>query len=64
MTNKEVKKLVKKLEAQGFTCKTAKTNHIKVYDGKRLITTLPSTPSDVRALKNAVKILAKAGFKN
>lgn len=62
MTQKEVKKLVKKLETQGFTCKTAKTNHIKVYDGERLITTLPSTPSDVRALKNAVRILAKAGF--
>ncbi|MEW6880772.1 hypothetical protein QEV68_04265 [Trueperella pyogenes] len=64
MPNKEVKELVKKLESQGFTCETTRKNHIKVRANGRLITTLPSTPSDNRALKNAIRLLAKAGFKN
>lgn len=62
MTAKEVKKLVKALEAQGFEVKIGKTNHPKVYRDGKLITTLPSTPSDWRSLKNALALLKRAGF--
>lgn len=34
------------------------------FNGNQLITTLPSTPSDVRSSTNAIKLLAKAGFVN
>ena len=37
--------------------------HWKVYRGRRLITTLPNTPSDIRSVRNCISELGKAGFK-
>lgn len=55
--------LIRELQAQGFTTRTTKRGHILVYapDG-RMISTLPSTPSDHRSMKNAIATLRRAGF--
>lgn len=63
--NRDVKDLVRELEAQGFEVRRSKKNHLKVYglDG-RLVTTLPATPSDHRWKRNALSVLRKAGFRS
>ncbi|OPC84199.1 hypothetical protein B4N89_27645 [Embleya scabrispora] len=62
MGNKEIKNLIKALEAQGFTVVQSKSNHYKVYKGGRLIATLPATPSDRRSLLNCIAVLRRAGY--
>ncbi|MFE3202207.1 type II toxin-antitoxin system HicA family toxin [Embleya sp. NPDC059237] len=62
MSAKDIKKLIKALEAQGFTVVRTKGNHYKVYKGGRLITTLPFTPSDHRSILNCIAVLRRAGF--
>lgn len=61
--NKEVRKLTKELERQGFEVRRAKSNHLKVYKDGRYIATMPSTPSDQRSLKNATALLRRHGFR-
>lgn len=61
--NKDTKKLVKQLEAQGFTVKTTKRQHLMVSRDGRPITTLAGTPSDWRSLRNGLAALKRAGFK-
>lgn len=55
--------LLRELDRQGFSRRMTKRGHHLVYtpDG-RVITTLPSTPSDPRSMKNAVAVLRRAGF--
>ncbi|MEV4454441.1 type II toxin-antitoxin system HicA family toxin [Microbispora sp. NPDC049633] len=62
MANKEVKNLVKELEAQGFEVTRAKGNHLKVYLDGKLITAMASTPSDIRSLANSIAFLRRNGF--
>ncbi|MFF4205563.1 hypothetical protein ACFYZ8_33500 [Streptomyces sp. NPDC001668] len=63
--NKEVQKLKKELEQQGFTVKQSKgTNHYHVFKGKKFVTGMPCTPSDSHALKNAKAYCRKAGFQD
>lgn len=57
--NKEVRELLQKLKP-GFRYEMG-GEHIKVYDGNRLITTVPNTPSDHRSLKNARAKLRREG---
>jgi hypothetical protein len=55
--------LLRELEAQGFTWRTTKRNHILIYAPQgHVVTTLPSTPSDHRSMKNAIAGLRRAGF--
>lgn len=55
--------LLRELVNQGFTCRTTKRGHFLVYDPTgRVVTTLPSTPSDHRSMKNAIAVLRRAGF--
>lgn len=61
--DKTLKKLVKELEAQGFTVRTTKRQHLMVSRNGRPITTLAGTPSDWRSLKNGLAALKRAGFK-
>ncbi|MBE6483687.1 MAG: type II toxin-antitoxin system HicA family toxin [Actinomycetaceae bacterium] len=61
--DKEVRKLVKELEAAGFTTERTSRGHVKVYRDGTLITTLPGTPSSSRSLKNAMAYLRRAGFR-
>lgn len=59
----EVKELLKKLEEQGFIVEKTKKNHYKVFKDKRLVATLPCTPSDWRSLRNCIAVLKKAGYR-
>jgi len=61
--NKDLKKLVAKLDAQGFTTKVTRKGHITVYKGQEWITTMSGTPSDRRSGKNSLARLKNAGFR-
>jgi hypothetical protein len=60
--NREIKALVAKLEAQGWRIEDG-GKHIKAYppDRTKPIVTLARTPSDYRAIKNAVSQLRRSG---
>jgi len=60
----DLNKILRELVKQGFAYRTTSGSHylIKGPDG-RTVTTLPSTPSDARSLKNAIAVLRRAGFK-
>lgn len=59
----KMRDLIRELEAQGFTWRTTARHHILVYspDGN-VVTTMPSTPSDHRSMKNCLSQLRRAGF--
>lgn len=60
--NKELKQLIAKLEAQGWTIKTG-GGHIKALAPNKAdgMVTFGSTPSDYRAMKNTVAELRRHG---
>lgn len=60
--NKDLKKIKKALEAQGFECVTTKGNHLLVLKRGQRITTFASTPSDLRSWKNSLAKAKRAGF--
>lgn len=61
--NKDLRNLIKALEAQGFTVEIGKKNpHPIVRKGGRRVATLSSTPSDARSWKNDLADLRRAGF--
>ncbi|WP_331750851.1 type II toxin-antitoxin system HicA family toxin (plasmid) [Streptomyces globisporus] len=62
MANKEVSKLIKAIEKQGFTVRRTAKGHHMVLKDKTPVTLLPGTPSDHRSLKNALAYLKQAGF--
>lgn len=59
--NKDIKQLIVKLEKQGLELRRSGTTHWKVYRDGRLLTTLPSTPSDRRSLLNKRAELKRQG---
>ncbi|WAB09248.1 HicA-like toxin [Gordonia phage LittleMunchkin] len=62
-SNKEIKDLIKQVQAAGAEVRTTKRNpHYKVYLGGRLIGTIPSTPSDWRGIKNSRAQLRRNGL--
>lgn len=62
MPTKEVKKLIKRLEKAGLECRTTRKNHIRVYLDGKVITTLSSTPSDSRTIRNALSQIKAHGI--
>jgi predicted RNA binding protein YcfA (HicA-like mRNA interferase family) len=62
MGNKEITSLLRDLDAQGFTTKRTKRGHYQVTKDSVYVTTLPGTPSDWRALANAIAAARRAGF--
>ncbi|NNG20478.1 hypothetical protein HJ590_13065 [Naumannella sp. ID2617S] len=60
--DKDMKKLVKALEKQGFTCSLTTKGHVAVYRGGVLVATFSGTASDWRSMKNALAPLRRAGF--
>lgn len=54
--------LLRELDRQGFTRIRGGSGHWKVSKRGRLITTVPSTPSDGHSLKNCISVLRKNGF--
>ena len=61
--NKDLRKIAKALKAQGFETEMTKRGHLMVYRDGHLVTTFSGTASDWRALKNALAVLKRAGFK-
>lgn len=63
MAGKDLKKLIKALEEQGFEVETGKRNpHPIVRKDGRKVATLASTPSDHRSWMNGIAALRRAGF--
>ncbi len=61
--DKELRAIVKALEAQGFAVKMTKRQHIVVTRDGELIATFSGTPSDWRSIRNALAPLRRAGFR-
>jgi hypothetical protein len=62
--NKELRKLLKEVEAQGFTWTITSRQHVFVRDAEgRPVTTIGGTISDHRGLRNAISDLKRAGFR-
>lgn len=61
-SDKSIRRLIAEIEAAGGRVTRAKSGHWKVYVGSRLVTSLPSTPSDWRGLLNARANLRRRGI--
>lgn len=61
--NKDLRKLLKAVEDQGFTARRTSGGHwqIRGTDG-RVVAVIAGTPSDVRSWKNTIADLRRAGF--
>lgn len=61
---KDLRKLTKALEEQGFTVRVSRRGHILVFNADGLVATFSGTPSDWRSLKNSMAALKRAGFRS
>lgn len=60
--DKDLKKIVKALEAQGFVIEVTKKQHIMVFRDGRAVATFSGTASDFRSMRNSIADARKAGF--
>lgn len=60
--HKDLKKIVKALEAQGFETAVTRRGHLLVIRDGRVVTTFSGTPGDGRSWKNALSFAKRAGF--
>lgn len=60
--DKEMRKIAKALERQGFTVKVTKRGHISVSKDGRFVVVFAGKPSDWRAMRNAIAAARRAGF--
>lgn len=60
--NKELRKLSKALEDQGFETQTTERGHLRVFLDGVWISTFAGTPSDRRAFRNSLAPLKRVGF--
>lgn len=61
--DKDLRKIIKALEAQGFETEMTKKGHIVVTRDGELIATFSGTPSDFRSIRNSLAPLKRAGFR-
>lgn len=61
--HKDLRKMVKALEAQGFTVLVTAKQHVMVSKDGRLIATFSGTASDWRSIRNTLGPLKRAGFR-
>jgi hypothetical protein len=61
--DKDLKKIRKALEAQGFETELTKRGHLMVFKNGRAVATFSGTASDWRALKNGIAAARRAGFR-
>lgn len=59
--DKELRKIVKALEEQGFECKITRRGHVAVTRKGEWVVTVHSS-GDWRALRNALAALRRGGF--
>lgn len=60
--DKEMRKIAKALERQGFDVKVTKRGHISVSKDGRFVVVFAGTPSDWRGMRNALAAMKRAGF--
>ena len=61
--DKDLPKIVKALEDQGFEVTVTSKGHIIVTRDGEVITTFSGTPSDWRSIRNSLSYARKAGFR-
>lgn len=61
--DKDMKKLIKALESQGFEIRFTKKGHVTVGRDGKIVATLAGTASDWRGGRNALARLKRAGFR-
>lgn len=61
--DKDLRKIVKALEAQGFEVETTSKGHLVVTRDGVLIATFSGTASDWRSIRNSLAPLKRAGFR-
>lgn len=61
--DKDLRKIVKALEAQDFEVVTTRNGHLMVYREGRWVGTFAGTPSDRRGILNTLARLRRAGFR-
>ncbi|GGL27794.1 hypothetical protein H9L10_03460 [Phycicoccus endophyticus] len=60
--DKEMRKIAKALERQGFDVRVTKRGHISVSKNGRFVVVFAGTPSDWRSMRNALAAARRAGF--
>lgn len=61
--HKDLRKIVKALEDQGFEVTVTKRGHVTVSRDGELIATFSGTASDWRSIRNGLAPLKRAGFR-
>ena len=61
--DKDLRKIVKALEAQGFEVETTSKGHLLVTRDGQMIAVLAGTASDWRSIRNGLAPLKRAGFR-
>lgn len=61
--DKDLRKLIKALEAQGFDVEITARQHVMVFKDGALVVTFSGTPSDWRAMKNGIAKARRFGFR-
>lgn len=61
--DKDLRKIIKALEAQGFDVEVSSRGHIIVSRDGSLIATFSGTASDWRSIRNSLAPLKRAGFR-
>lgn len=61
--HKELRKIQKALEDQGFVTYVTKKGHLVAVRNGRKVATFSGTPSDVRSLANSIASARRAGFR-
>lgn len=61
--DKDLRKIIKALEAQGFDVEYTSKGHPQVYRDGVLIATFSGTASDWRSIRNSLSPLKRAGFR-
>jgi hypothetical protein len=61
--HKELRKLQKELEAQGFETRVSSKGHLLVSMNGKRVAVFAGTPSDIRSLRNGLADVKRAGFR-
>lgn len=60
--NKDLKKIAKALEAQGFEVTLTRKQHLAVSKDGRIVAIFAGTASDWRSMRNSIADAKRAGF--
>jgi len=61
--HKDLRKLIARIEAAGGTVNRTRKNHWQVRNQEnRIVAVLPSTPSDVRSMRNCLADMKRGGL--